>query len=186
VPSAIAPDPAQGPVIPAAASLQQSRRRHVTRDARLDDLQARPRSRSIELNTGGVELNEQPELTSMFFPVSDWFAAFALTVAVELPIAAYLLRRAEPALLRRVSLIVLANLATHPVVWFVITQLLLIGTPGYTLVAETWAIAAEAVFYGVMVRGLPARRAIAVAVAANAASFLTGRLIGSLSPDWFR
>jgi hypothetical protein len=122
----------------------------------------------------------------MFFPVSGWFAAFALTVAVEIPIAAYLLRRAEPDLIRRVSLIVLANLATHPIVWYVITQLLVVGTPGYTLVAETWAFAAEAFFYGVTVRGISARRAIAVAVAANAASFLTGRLIGILSPELFR
>jgi len=122
----------------------------------------------------------------MFFPVSGWFAAFVLTVAVEIPIVAYLLRRAEQDLLRRVSLAVLANLATHPVVWFVITQLLLVGTTGYILVAETWAVGAEAVFYGVAVRGTSARRAIAVSVAANAASFLAGRLAGNLWPDLFR
>ena len=116
----------------------------------------------------------------MFFPASGWFAAFVLTVAVEVPIAAYLLRQAEPDLLRRVSLIVLANLATHPVVWFVITQLLLVGTPGYTLVAEAWAVGVEAVFYGVAVRGLRARRTIAISLAANTASFLAGRLVGNL------
>ena len=121
----------------------------------------------------------------MFFPVSGWFAAFVLTVAVEVPIAAYLLREAEPDLVRRVSLIVLANLATHPVVWFVITQLLRVGTPGYTLVAEAWAVGAEAVFYGVTVRGLAVRRTIAISLAANAASFLAGRLVGNLWPTLF-
>ncbi|OGN81050.1 MAG: hypothetical protein A2X23_10390 [Chloroflexi bacterium GWC2_73_18] len=122
----------------------------------------------------------------MYFPVSGWFTAFVLTLAVEAPIVAFLLRRAEPDLLRLGVLIVFANLATHLVVWYVITQLFLVGTPGYTLVAETWATAAEAVFYGATIRGLSARRAIAVAVAANAASFLAGRVIGGLWPELFR
>jgi hypothetical protein len=122
----------------------------------------------------------------MFFPVSGWFAAFVLTVAVEVPIAAYLLRRAEPGLLRRIGLVVTANLATHPVVWFVVTQLLLVGTPGYVIVAETWAVSAEVAVYGIAVRGLPVRRAIATSLVANAASFLTGRLIGTLWPALFR
>ena len=122
----------------------------------------------------------------MFFPASGWFTAFVLTVIVEVPIATYFLRKSEPDTLRRAVLIILANLATHPVVWYVITQLLLVGTMGYVLVAETWAIGAEAVFYAVAVRGLPARRAIAISLAANAASFLTGRLVGNLWPALFR
>ncbi len=101
----------------------------------------------------------------MYFPVSGWFAAFVLTLVVEAPIVAFLLRRAEPDALRLGALIVFANLATHPVVWYVITQLLTVGTLGYTLVAEIWAIAAEAVFYVAAIRGIKARRAIAVAVA---------------------
>jgi hypothetical protein len=122
----------------------------------------------------------------MYFPVSGWFAAFVLTLTVEIPIVTFLLRRAEPELLRRGILIVFANLATHPVVWYVISQLLLVGTPGYTLSAETWAIAAEAVFYWVAIRGLSLRRAIGIAVVANVASFALGRLAGALSPELFR
>ena len=122
----------------------------------------------------------------MYFPISDWFPAFLLTLAVEAPIVAFLLRRAEPDLLRLGVLIVFANLATHLVVWYVITQLLLVGTLGYTLVAETWATGAEAVFFKAAIRGLSFRRAIAVAVAANAASWLAGRLIGELWPELFR
>jgi hypothetical protein len=122
----------------------------------------------------------------MFFPVSGWFAAFVITVAIEAPIAAFLLRRSEPDLVRLVTLIVFANLATHPVVWYVLTQLLLVGTPGYTLVAETWATVAEAVFYAAAIRGLPWRRALLVAVAANATSWLGGRVIAGLLPDLFR
>jgi hypothetical protein len=122
----------------------------------------------------------------MYFPVTGWFAAFVLTLAVEAPIVAFLLRRAEPSLVRLGVLIVFANLATHPVVWFAITQLFLVGTLGYTLVAETWAVAAEALFFWVAIRGLSVRRALAVAVAANATSWLAGRVISGLWPELFR
>jgi hypothetical protein len=122
----------------------------------------------------------------MFFPVADWFAAFVITVALEAPVILFLLRRAESQVLRLGLLVLFANLATHPVVWFVITQLLLVGTPGYVLVAETWAIAAEAVFFVAAIRGLSVRRAISAAVAANATSFLAGRLVGVLLPDLIR
>jgi hypothetical protein len=114
----------------------------------------------------------------MFFPVSSWFAAFVLTLAVEAPIAALILRRWEPDLVRLGILIVFVNLATHLVVWYVITQLLLVGTVGYVAVAESWAIVAESIFYRAALPGLTARGAIAAAVAANGASFLVGRLIG--------
>jgi len=122
----------------------------------------------------------------MYFPASGWFAAFVLTLVVEVPIAVLLLRRAEPDLRRLVLLVVFANLVSHPLVWYVVPQLVLVGTPSYTLVAEAWAIAVEALFYWVTIRGLSARRAIAVAVAANAASYLAGRLIGERWPDLFR
>ena len=122
----------------------------------------------------------------MFFPVSGWFAAFVLTLAVEGPLVAFILRRAEPDLVRLGVLVVFANLATHPVVWYVMSQLFLVGTLEYTLVAETWAIAAEAVFYGAAIRGLSVRRAVAAAVAANAASFVVGQVIGELRPELFR
>jgi hypothetical protein len=121
----------------------------------------------------------------MFFPASGWFAAFLLTLAVEVPIAGYLLRRVEPDRLRLVVLLVFANLATHPIVWYVMTQLFLIGTWEYVLAAESWAVAVEAVFYAVAFRGLDPRRAIAVAVVANAASFTAGRIAGELWPGVF-
>jgi hypothetical protein len=122
----------------------------------------------------------------MFFPVSGWFTAFVLTLAIELPIVAWLLRRAEPDLRRRLALAVFANLMTHPAVWYVFSQLFLIGTLVYALAAEGWAIAAEAVFYAVAIRGLGLRRAIVLAVFANGASFAVGRLIDGIRPDLFR
>ena len=121
----------------------------------------------------------------MFFPASGWFAAFLLTIAAEIPIVGYLLR-AEPDRFRLGLLVVFANLVTHPAVWFIWTQLFLVGTLSYTLAAESWAVVAEAVFYWTAIKGLSVRRAMTVAVAANAASFLLGQLVGELWPDLFR
>lgn len=114
----------------------------------------------------------------MFFPVEEWFPAFLLTLAVELPVVLVLLRRARIDPLRLGLLVVFANLSTHPAVWFVFTQLFLVGTPEYVLAAEAWAFGAEALFYAVAVPGITARQAIAVALVANATSFAVGRLIG--------
>jgi hypothetical protein len=122
----------------------------------------------------------------VFFPVSGWFAAFVLTLAIELPIAAWLLRRVEPDVARRVVLIVFANLATHVAVWYVFSQLFLIGTIEYVVAAEAWAIGAEAVFFMAAFRGLDTRRALAVAVVANGISFVMGRVIGGIWPELFR
>jgi hypothetical protein len=122
----------------------------------------------------------------MFFPASAWFAAFLLTVAIEIPVALVLLRRAEPNLLRAAVLVVFANLVTHPLVWFVWTQVFLIGTIEYVVAAETWAIAAEAVFYAVVIRGLGPGRAVTVAAAANIASFAVGRVVTQVWPEVFR
>jgi hypothetical protein len=119
----------------------------------------------------------------MYFPISAWFAAFVITLAIEAPIVAFMVRRVEPDLVRLGVLILFTNLATHLVVWYVITQLLLVGTLAYVIVAETWAIAAEAVFYRVAIRGLSTRLAIAVAIVANGASFLVGRAIGASLPE---
>jgi hypothetical protein len=122
---------------------------------------------------------------AMFFPISDWFWAFAITVTIELPIVAIMLRRIESDLVRLSILIVFANLATHLAVWYVITQLFLVGTTSYTVVAESWAVSAEAIFYWAAIRGLSARRAFAIAIAANLSSFIGGRLVAGLWPELF-
>ena len=119
----------------------------------------------------------------MFIPVDLWFRAFLLTIVVETPIVATLLRRWEPSWPRLLALVLFANLASHPAVWFIFTQLLLIGTPPYLVVAEGWAIACEALFFVVALRGLPVRRAILTALAANAASFLVGWLVVVAWPE---
>jgi hypothetical protein len=121
----------------------------------------------------------------MYFPVTAWLPAFLLTLAIELPIILLLVRGPEVDPRRLGVLIVFANLATHLTVWYVITQLLLVGTLEYTLVAEGWATGAEALFYFAAVRGLSARRAVTVAVVANATSFFIGGFITERMPQLF-
>ncbi len=113
----------------------------------------------------------------MYFPISDWFGAFVVTLAVEAPLVVFLVRRVDSDLPRLGILIVCTNLATHLAVWYVFSQLLLIGTPAYTLIAEAWAFAAEAVCYWAAIRGLSARQAIVVSLVANLSSFVVGRLL---------
>ena len=113
----------------------------------------------------------------MFFPASAWFSALVLTVLIEAPVVWLLLRRQEPNLIRLGLLVVFANLATHPVVWFVFTQLFLVGTLEYVVAAEGWAVVAESVFWWTTVRGSGVRRAVAVGIGANASSVLIGRLV---------
>jgi hypothetical protein len=119
----------------------------------------------------------------MFFPVADWFAAFVLTLAVELPVAVVILRRVEKNLPRVVVLLVAANLATHVAVWYVFTQLFLVGTPAYVLAAEGWAVVAEALIFLAAFRGLAWQWALTTALLANGASFIVGRLVGQLLPE---
>lgn len=112
----------------------------------------------------------------MFFPVSEWFPAFVLTLAVELPIAGTLLAAAEPSIVRRFAAVSYANLASHLAVWYVLTQLLEVGSAAYLACAEGWAVLSEALFYGLVLRDVSPRRALIAAVVANATSFLVGRV----------
>ncbi len=121
----------------------------------------------------------------MFFPAGDWFAAFLLTLAVEVPVATLLLRRVEPNILRAAALVVFANLVTHPLVWYVWSQVFLIGTLEYVGAAEAWAILAETVFYAVVVQGIRPGWALVVAATANVASFAVGRVVIPLWPEVF-
>jgi len=122
----------------------------------------------------------------VFIPADDWLRAFLLTLAVEVPLATWLLRRAEPELWRAALIAVIANLSTHPLVWFGWSQVFLVGTPEYVIAAETWAVAIEAVVYAVTIPGLGARRAVLISLIANGASFAVGRVVAGLLPEVFR
>jgi hypothetical protein len=71
-----------------------------------------------------------------------WFHAFLLTLGVELCIAPWLLPRSEPRW-RRLSAVIVANVASHPAVWFVFPRLGL-GYVRFVTLAEIWAFGSEA------------------------------------------
>jgi hypothetical protein len=120
----------------------------------------------------------------MYFPLSEWLPAFGLTIAIEAPIVWWLLWKVEPDRVRLAVLFLTVNLATHLVAWYVVTQLVDVMSWTYPLVAETWAIAAEATFFAVAFRGLGWRRAIGVSGAANVSSFLFGSVALTLVASW--
>ena len=109
----------------------------------------------------------------MTFWIADWLRAFALTLLAELPIAIPLLARVERSVARRFALVVVANLATHPLVWFLFPGLAL-GKPARFALSEAWAVLAELAVYKLVWPALRVRRAALVSVAANAASVAVG------------
>ena len=101
-----------------------------------------------------------------------WLRAFALTLAVELVVAVPLLRGAG-SLARRVLAVLVANLASHPIVWFVVARVIA-ARAVMIPVAEAWAIGSEAVVFALVFPSLPRLRALGVSAVANAGSFLAG------------
>lgn len=112
-----------------------------------------------------------------------WLRAFALTLLVELPVAVPLLRasgRPEAPGWRRAALVLFANLASHPLLWFALSALPLPG-PWTLVVSETWAVLAEAALYRLALDGVPLRRCVLASLAANAASLSIGLALRSLA-----
>lgn len=109
----------------------------------------------------------------MTFWVVAWLRAFGLTLVVELPIATPLLAAAEPRRARRMAVIALANLATHPLVWFLFPGLTL-GYGARLTLSEAWAFMAELAIYLLVWPALRLRRAALTSLAANGASFVLG------------
>jgi hypothetical protein len=104
--------------------------------------------------------------------VALWLRAFAATVAVELCVAVPLLKVEEASPARRAEGVVLANLASHPMVWFAF-PLLGMAYPSMVTLSEAWAVGIELLFYRLVFR-LSLRRALAVSALANGASFAVG------------
>lgn len=102
-----------------------------------------------------------------------WLSAFALTQVVEMPIYVRALREGEPTIDRMPVAIAVAfgaSALTHPVVWFVMPRLIPEPWLAMVIVAELFAILAEAAW----LRAFKLPRALAWAAFANAASVLVG------------
>lgn len=109
-----------------------------------------------------------------------WGRAFALTAAVELTVAVPALRRTRASRWRRLVTVFIAQLATHPIVWFVIPALHL-PRPLFVAVAELWAFSIEALLYYVALPPLDWRSAALISGAANGASFAIGLSLRALT-----
>lgn len=121
----------------------------------------------------------------MYIPVDAWLRAFLLTLVVEVPIVVWLLRAAGPGRARLAAIAVFASLATHPVVWFVVPQVLYESSNESLLVSEAWAVLVEALFYAVVLPGLRPARALGASLVANLASVLVGLAVTAAWPQAF-
>ena len=115
----------------------------------------------------------------MTFWVTAWLRAFGLTLLVEVPIAIWLLAMVDKRPARRVAIVVLANLATHPLVWFLFPGLAL-GSAARFALSEAWAVGAETAVYTIVWPALPVRRAALVSLIANASSVAVGLILRRL------
>ena len=104
----------------------------------------------------------------------QWLQAFGATCLIEGAVVTWALRRYG--VVRAAALALLAQLVTHPAVWFIWPRL---GLPRaeFLAVAESWAFLAEAVFYTTACWGLGWRRAVLLSAVANGASWLGGTLL---------
>jgi hypothetical protein len=105
-----------------------------------------------------------------------WLRGFGLTLAVEEAIAVPLLAPAESSRVRRVLAVLVANLATHPLVWFFFPRL---GWSWTAVMwgAEAWAFSFEIIAYCVVFPNATWRRCTLVSVAANTGSFVLGLVV---------
>lgn len=127
-----------------------------------------------------------------------WSRAFALTFVVEAALVVPLLRAFEPRLMRRISIALLVNIASHPAVWFVIPTFGLSYGPRLA-VSEAWAVLLETWGYLLFFPAAAAvakapktsralepplrltlRRAFALALGANALSVIVGLCLRAL------
>lgn len=113
-----------------------------------------------------------------------WLVGFDLTLLLEAPIVFRFLARSEPRRGRRLCLLLFANCATHPLVWFFF-PLLPLSRSAIVGMAETWAWGAETVFYWTMSRRLSLREAALMSLLANAFSFLVGLFLLEHFRDYF-
>lgn len=109
----------------------------------------------------------------------SYTAALALTLAAEVPIyAVVLVRLYQRRLPAAAGSAVLANLATHPIVWFVLLPLLepRAGHTGYVIIAELFAWWAEWLLLFAWTRRFP-RILLLTSLLANGTSVLVGWLL---------
>ena len=112
--------------------------------------------------------------------VALWSHAFVFTLGVELVVATPLLSASGASRWRRMAAVAVANVASHPAVWFIIPELHL-GNTASLVLSESWAVLLELGIYLLVFPSLGKRRAAVTSLAANAASFGLGLVVRSLT-----
>jgi hypothetical protein len=107
-----------------------------------------------------------------------WLRAFVATWLIEMAVAVPLLG-AVRSRTRRAAAVTIAQLVTHPAVWFV-WPLLGLTRPSFLLLAETSAIVGELLIYRLAFPALSFSRALAISALANGASFALPWLLSRL------
>jgi hypothetical protein len=102
-----------------------------------------------------------------------------LTLAVEWIVAFPLLAPTGAGPARRLGVVMLGNLATHPLVWFAFPQLRLSGAERLVL-SELFALSAETCTYLVVWPMLGPARAFGTSAVANGASLAVGLSLRAL------
>lgn len=106
--------------------------------------------------------------------IDRFLFAFALTLVVELVVAVPLLADGpEQTLRRRIATVTVAQLATHPAVWF-FWPLFAWSRPIYLLIAESFALVTELLVYRLVFPRLAWSRVLAASALANGASVVLG------------
>jgi hypothetical protein len=105
-----------------------------------------------------------------------WLVGFALTVIFELPVVWWVLRPGEPNSVRRALLFLIANLATHPLVWFFFPGLP-VPRPVSFVLSETFAVGVEAACFAALGHAVGVRRACVASLIANLTSVTLGWLL---------
>jgi len=111
--------------------------------------------------------------------LAPWARAFAWTVIVETAVVLPLLRFACPSRLRRAGLVLLANVVSHPLLWFLFARLT-VPFGHKTLWLEGWAWLAELIVYRISLPKLTLARAAAISAVANGLSWGLGVVVREL------
>jgi len=102
--------------------------------------------------------------------------AYALTLLLETPVYWFFLRKYCPAW-KAIAASLILNTITLPVVWFVLPPILISNYLLYFAIAELFAWLAEAAMVKLAFSELSLKKALAVALAANAVSAAAGLAI---------
>ena len=109
--------------------------------------------------------------------IVHWFRAFAWTLLLEQVAGGFVLRRALPTWGRRVSVVTVANLASHPAVWLIFPELssgLGLSSMANLLLSEVGAFGLEAWIYWLFLGSSQARLAVKTTLVANGVSLGLG------------